>query len=349
MPRTARMPRRSTRSRRNPRDRRGLGGDPEQADGSPLRGPAARAGASRPDRGRRSPRRQLQEPAALGLRGRPGTSDPRAPRARSARTPATSPARRPLSASSRPTRPCPVPRCRSMWDLGLAAENMMLAAWELGIGSCPATVYDQAVARERPRPPERPLLRLRPVVRVSGGSRGHDPAASGRRPAGARRGRSTGSAGRRLLRGSAAPAARSAPTPARYAANRPIEPDVAARPARRGATCARARRCTPGSGRARPIAGRSRRERRLEHVVAASGGRPRLRQVGARRTSQPGRVLAEVVQEQAGLPLERAEPGEASQLVGVEGAVRGRDPEPDRGARARRRRPRSRRPRSRGR
>jgi len=34
-----------------------------------------------------------------------------------------------------------------VWDLGLAAENMMLAAWALGIGSCPATVYDQEVAR----------------------------------------------------------------------------------------------------------------------------------------------------------------------------------------------------------
>jgi nitroreductase len=34
-----------------------------------------------------------------------------------------------------------------VWDLGLAAENMMLAAWELGIGSCPATVYDQDIAR----------------------------------------------------------------------------------------------------------------------------------------------------------------------------------------------------------
>ena len=34
------------------------------------------------------------------------------------------------------------------WDAGLAAENMMLAAWELGIGSCPATVYEQAVGRE---------------------------------------------------------------------------------------------------------------------------------------------------------------------------------------------------------
>lgn len=35
-----------------------------------------------------------------------------------------------------------------MWDLGLAAQNMMLAAWELGVGSCPATAYNQAVARQ---------------------------------------------------------------------------------------------------------------------------------------------------------------------------------------------------------
>jgi nitroreductase len=34
------------------------------------------------------------------------------------------------------------------WDAGLAAENMMLVAWELGVGSCPATVYEQSVARE---------------------------------------------------------------------------------------------------------------------------------------------------------------------------------------------------------
>jgi nitroreductase len=34
-----------------------------------------------------------------------------------------------------------------VWDLGLAAENMMLAAWELGIGSVPATVYDHDLAR----------------------------------------------------------------------------------------------------------------------------------------------------------------------------------------------------------
>ena len=35
-----------------------------------------------------------------------------------------------------------------VWDAGLAAENMMLAAWELGVGSCPATVYEQEIARE---------------------------------------------------------------------------------------------------------------------------------------------------------------------------------------------------------
>jgi nitroreductase len=34
-----------------------------------------------------------------------------------------------------------------LWDLGLAAQNMILAAWALGIGSCPATVYDQDLAR----------------------------------------------------------------------------------------------------------------------------------------------------------------------------------------------------------
>jgi nitroreductase len=35
-----------------------------------------------------------------------------------------------------------------MWDLGRAAQNMVLAAWELGIGSAPATVYDHDLARE---------------------------------------------------------------------------------------------------------------------------------------------------------------------------------------------------------
>ena len=39
------------------------------------------------------------------------------------------------------------PRGKSiMWDLGRAAQNMVLAAWELGIGSVPATVYDHELA-----------------------------------------------------------------------------------------------------------------------------------------------------------------------------------------------------------
>lgn len=33
-------------------------------------------------------------------------------------------------------------------DAGQAAENAMLAAWELGIGSCHASVYNEALARE---------------------------------------------------------------------------------------------------------------------------------------------------------------------------------------------------------
>jgi nitroreductase len=35
-----------------------------------------------------------------------------------------------------------------MFDLGMAAANMMLAAWELGIGSVPATAYEQDLARQ---------------------------------------------------------------------------------------------------------------------------------------------------------------------------------------------------------
>jgi nitroreductase len=34
-----------------------------------------------------------------------------------------------------------------LWDLGLAAQNMILTAWALGIGSCPATAYDADLAR----------------------------------------------------------------------------------------------------------------------------------------------------------------------------------------------------------
>lgn len=34
-----------------------------------------------------------------------------------------------------------------MWDLGRAAQNMTLAAWDLGVGSCPGTVYEQDACR----------------------------------------------------------------------------------------------------------------------------------------------------------------------------------------------------------
>ena len=33
-----------------------------------------------------------------------------------------------------------------MWDSGRAAQNMVLAAWDLGIGCVPATVYDHGLA-----------------------------------------------------------------------------------------------------------------------------------------------------------------------------------------------------------
>jgi nitroreductase len=33
------------------------------------------------------------------------------------------------------------------WDSGRCAQNMMLVAWERGIGSVPATVYEQALCR----------------------------------------------------------------------------------------------------------------------------------------------------------------------------------------------------------
>ena len=37
-------------------------------------------------------------------------------------------------------------RITRMWDLGRAAQNMVLAAWELVIGSAPATVFEQELA-----------------------------------------------------------------------------------------------------------------------------------------------------------------------------------------------------------
>ncbi|HXG40449.1 MAG TPA: nitroreductase family protein [Candidatus Limnocylindrales bacterium] len=39
------------------------------------------------------------------------------------------------------------PRPAILFDLGLAAQNMVLAAWAQGVGSCPATVYEPDLAR----------------------------------------------------------------------------------------------------------------------------------------------------------------------------------------------------------
>lgn len=39
------------------------------------------------------------------------------------------------------------PRDNDRWDLGRAAQNMVLAAWDLGIGSVPATVYEPESAQ----------------------------------------------------------------------------------------------------------------------------------------------------------------------------------------------------------
>lgn len=46
-----------------------------------------------------------------------------------------------------PNPPAPGAPLSIMFDLGQAAQNMMLAAWELGIGSVPATVYEHELAR----------------------------------------------------------------------------------------------------------------------------------------------------------------------------------------------------------
>jgi nitroreductase len=44
--------------------------------------------------------------------------------------------------------PDPTAKFQTMFDAGQAAAYMQLAAWELGIGSCPASIYDGERARE---------------------------------------------------------------------------------------------------------------------------------------------------------------------------------------------------------
>lgn len=44
--------------------------------------------------------------------------------------------------------PDPGAKFQTMFDAGQAAAYMQLAAWELGIGSCPASIYDAQRARQ---------------------------------------------------------------------------------------------------------------------------------------------------------------------------------------------------------
>jgi nitroreductase len=43
--------------------------------------------------------------------------------------------------------PKPSARFQTMFDAGQAAAYMQLAAWDLGVGSCPASIYDPVKAR----------------------------------------------------------------------------------------------------------------------------------------------------------------------------------------------------------
>ncbi len=44
--------------------------------------------------------------------------------------------------------PDPLGKFQTMFDAGQAAAFMQLAAWELGVGTCPAAIYDGELARQ---------------------------------------------------------------------------------------------------------------------------------------------------------------------------------------------------------
>jgi len=56
--------------------------------------------------------------------------------------------------------PDPAEKFQTMFDAGQAAAYMQLAAWELGIGSCPASIYDAEQARRVLGFPEEWHLRI---------------------------------------------------------------------------------------------------------------------------------------------------------------------------------------------
>jgi nitroreductase len=54
--------------------------------------------------------------------------------------------------------PHPDDRFQTLFDIGQAAAYMQLAAWELGVGSCPATIYQYEKAR--------PILHIPPEMHL---------------------------------------------------------------------------------------------------------------------------------------------------------------------------------------
>lgn len=56
--------------------------------------------------------------------------------------------------------PNPTEKFQTMFDAGQAAAYMQLAAWELGIGSCPASIYEDEKARHILSFPEEWFLRI---------------------------------------------------------------------------------------------------------------------------------------------------------------------------------------------
>ena len=126
----------------------GLGRRSREARHPAVRRPAARRRPPRADPARPAGARAAPRTCSAGRSSSAATEPTSRSWRRSGRGPATSPA--PPSAialvTPGPARP-PTRRCRSCSTSARRPQNMMLAAWELGIGSVPATVYDHDLAR----------------------------------------------------------------------------------------------------------------------------------------------------------------------------------------------------------
>ena len=174
-----------------------LGRRPDEARGPRVRRPAARAGRSSTGSSRRhaAPTAPRTSSAGRSSSSRTGSG--------SARSPTSAPYAGHLAgAAAAIALVTPDPRDAGqplsvMWDLGGAAAQMMLVAWELGIGSCPATVYEQDAARELLGLSRRTCgasTSCRSATRRTRPSSPRPPRA--RRPAAAGRGRPPGALGR---------------------------------------------------------------------------------------------------------------------------------------------------------